>query len=106
MHAGKNMGIMTTLEKNLLQKGMAPGVLSPLAIPPQVGTTQEVFGRPSARLPHPSPWCQRGATHAPLAIWVLAGPSAGRIQTRTWQLPLPTTGCSGPPRPRRTPLCP
>src|SRR5439155_720624 len=25
--------------------GMAPGALSPLAIPPQVGTTQEVFGR-------------------------------------------------------------
>ena len=29
--------------------GMAPGVLSPLAIPPQVGTTQEVFGRPNVR---------------------------------------------------------
>src|SRR6266478_3943741 len=29
--------------------GMAPGVLSPLAIPPQVGTTQEVFGRADVR---------------------------------------------------------
>jgi CubicO group peptidase (beta-lactamase class C family) len=29
--------------------GMAPGVLSPLAIPSQVGTTQEVFGRPDVR---------------------------------------------------------
>lgn len=29
--------------------GMAPGALSPLAIPPQVGTTQEVFGRPDVR---------------------------------------------------------
>ena len=30
--------------------GMAPGALSPLAIPPQVGTTQEVFGRADVRL--------------------------------------------------------
>ena len=29
--------------------GMAPGALSPLAIPPQVGTTQEVFGRADVR---------------------------------------------------------
>jgi CubicO group peptidase (beta-lactamase class C family) len=29
--------------------GMAPGALSPLAIPPQVGTTEEVFGRPDVR---------------------------------------------------------
>jgi CubicO group peptidase (beta-lactamase class C family) len=29
--------------------GMAPGILSPLAIPFQVGTTQEVFGRPDVR---------------------------------------------------------
>jgi CubicO group peptidase (beta-lactamase class C family) len=29
--------------------GMAPGILSPLAIPLQVGTTQEVFGRPDVR---------------------------------------------------------
>src|SRR6516225_10394284 len=29
--------------------GVAPGALSPLAIPPQVGTTQEVFGRADVR---------------------------------------------------------
>src|SRR5436853_5320500 len=29
--------------------GTAPGALSPLAIPPQVGTTQEVFGRADVR---------------------------------------------------------
>src|SRR5262249_45758634 len=29
--------------------GMAPGALSPLAIPSQVGTTQEVFGRADVR---------------------------------------------------------
>ena len=29
--------------------GMAPGALSPLAIPAQVGTTEEVFGRPDVR---------------------------------------------------------
>jgi len=29
--------------------GMAPGILSPLAIPLQVGTTQDVFGRPDVR---------------------------------------------------------
>jgi CubicO group peptidase (beta-lactamase class C family) len=29
--------------------GMAPGILSPLAIPFQVGTTQDVFGRPDVR---------------------------------------------------------
>ena len=29
--------------------GMAPGALSPLAIPQQVGTTQEVFGRADVR---------------------------------------------------------
>ena len=160
--------------------GMAPGALSPLAIPPQVGTTQEVFGRADVRRaclpgaggimnarstagsspcwpkggrlmgcascqksgcarsacrvrpvitttckaspttaasagsiswralamrPHPCRWLRRGGTRVPLAILVLVDRSGGRIPTLGWRSPLPTTGCSEPPRLRRTPLC-